>query len=215
MRYVEAKTENQKDYIKAIIKEDLTICLGPAGTGKSYIAIGVALELLERKDSEFRKIYITRPMESCGREAFPSLPGDIFEKYSPYMRPLLNILESFTGKKTLENLIRVGIIEVIPLELMRGMTFNNAIVILDEFQNASIDQAVMSVTRMGKDFCKMIYTGDIRQKDIGKTNYSGLEMMVDCLHRRHDLCEIIEFGPEDNQRNRKIIEILECFNLGL
>lgn len=207
-----AKTENQKKYIKGIKESDIIICTGMAGTGKSYVAIGYALELLNR--GRIDKIYLSRPMESTGGRDFPFLKGTLEEKLHPYYYPLYCIFYDLVGKKDTHKMIENGTIEIVPIELMRGLTFSDCVVIIDEAQNIDPQQAVMSITRMGEN-CKMIYTGDTKQTDLnyyGSSSYNGLELLLDGLKNRPDLAFHIKMLPEDVLRNPKIADILKALD---
>lgn len=172
-----AKTLNQKEYIKAINKDDLVFAIGPAGTGKTYIAVVNALAKLRK--GEIRKIILTRPAVEAG-EKLGFLPGDLKEKVDPYLRPLYDALYEVLGSKTVEEYIEKGIIEIAPLAYMRGRTLENAYVILDEAQNTTINQMKLFLTRLGFN-SKMVVTGDITQIDLPKKIDSGMINAVKLL----------------------------------
>lgn len=172
-----AKTLNQKEYIKAINRDDLVFAIGPAGTGKTYIAVVNALAKL--KSNEVKKIILTRPAVEAG-ENLGFLPGDLKEKVDPYLRPLYDALYEVLGSKTVEEYIEKGIIEIAPLAYMRGRTLESAYVILDEAQNTTINQMKLFLTRLGFN-SKMVVTGDITQIDLPKRIDSGLVNAVKLL----------------------------------
>ena len=172
-----AKTLNQKEYIKAINRDDLVFAIGPAGTGKTYIAVVNALAKL--KSNEVKKIILTRPAVEAG-ENLGFLPGDLKEKVDPYLRPLYDALYEVLGSKTVEEYIEKGIIEIAPLAYMRGRTLESAYVILDEAQNTTVNQMKLFLTRLGFN-SKMVVTGDITQIDLPKRIDSGLVNAVKLL----------------------------------
>ncbi|KFZ26434.1 MAG: PhoH-like protein [Candidatus Izimaplasma bacterium HR2] len=172
-----AKTLNQKEYIKAINRDDLVFAIGPAGTGKTYIAVVNALAKL--KKSEVKKIILTRPAVEAG-ESLGFLPGDLKEKVDPYLRPLYDALYEVLGSNTVEEYIEKGIIEIAPLAYMRGRTLENAYVILDEAQNTTINQMKLFLTRLGFN-SKMVVTGDITQIDLPRKIDSGMINAVKLL----------------------------------
>ena len=172
-----AKTLNQKEYIKAINRDDLVFAIGPAGTGKTYIAVVNALAKL--KKSEVKIIILTRPAVEAG-ESLGFLPGDLKEKVDPYLRPLYDALYEVLGSNTVEEYIEKGIIEIAPLAYMRGRTLENAYVILDEAQNTTINQMKLFLTRLGFN-SKMVVTGDITQIDLPRKIDSGMINAVKLL----------------------------------
>ncbi|MBN3039673.1 MAG: PhoH family protein [Candidatus Omnitrophica bacterium] len=156
------KTSGQSSYIEAIKKYDIVFSIGPAGTGKTYLAMAMAVNYLMQKN--VRRIILTRPALEAG-ESLGFLPGDMHEKLSPYLRPLYDALYDMTDVDVIENHLETGIIEIVPLAYMRGRTLNNAFVILDEAQNCTADQLRMFLTRLGFD-TKTVITGDITQSDL-------------------------------------------------
>ncbi len=172
-----AKTLNQKEYIKAINRDDLVFAIGPAGTGKTYIAVVNALAKL--KNNEIKKIILTRPAVEAG-ENLGFLPGDLKEKVDPYLRPLYDALYEVLGSKMVDEYIEKGIIEIAPLAYMRGRTLESAYVILDEAQNTTVNQMKLFLTRLGFN-SKMVVTGDITQIDLPKRIDSGLVNAVKLL----------------------------------
>lgn len=164
------KTEGQLSYLEAIKSNILTFCSGPAGCGKSFLACGLAAKWLE--SGRAKKIILTRPIVECGRK-LGSLPGELHEKIDPYMGPLYGTLEEFIEPKKLPTMKADGILSSSPLELMRGKTFNDCFVILDEAQNVDREQMLMFLTRIG-DNCKVVVNGDLRQIDLRYPDDSGL-----------------------------------------
>ncbi len=164
------KTKNQEDYIRTISENDLTIVTGPAGSGKTHIAIGLACEYLSL--GKIDKIILTRPLVTCGK-GLGYLPGDLKEKVDPYMIPLLDEMEIFFYNDAIKDLIEEGKIQIIPLELLRGRNFHRSFMILDETQNASFEQMKMFISRMGVK-SKCVLSGDIKQTDLIKNDLSFL-----------------------------------------
>ena len=165
---VKGLTPGQQDYLDTINLSVITLCTGPSGTGKTWIPVVRAVELLN--ESKFRKIVIARPIIPCGDD-LGHLPGDVSEKIEPYMKPIVDILEEFLEAKQLREYIESGVIELCPLAYMRGRTLNNCIMILDEAQNAKWEQIIMFMTRIG-DNSKIIISGDEDQKDTDGDAYS-------------------------------------------
>lgn len=203
---ITAKTPNQKKYCKSIYDNDLTLCEGPSGVGKDMVGIGISLQLIFSDKNTYNKLILTRPMVGCGSSEFPSLPGSIGDKVAPYAAPLFYIIEELIGKKESQKLIENGTINFIPIELMRGFTFDNCCVVLSEMQNSTPQQALMAITRMGNN-AKFVFNGDITQKDI--RYYSGLEILLDFL-KNTELAGIVQMTSQDNQRNPKINAILKA-----
>lgn len=205
-KLIYAKTINQKQYIKALDSKDLVFGIGPAGTGKTYIAVAHAVKLL--KDGKIKKIILTRPAVEAG-ESLGFLPGDLKEKVDPYLRPLYDALYEFLGYESVEGLIEKNVIEIAPLAYMRGRTLENAYVILDEAQNTTAKQMKMFLTRLGFN-SKMVVTGDISQIDLPKGVQSGL---VDATRLLSGINEIgiIEFEKVDVVRHPIVAKILERY----
>lgn len=211
-RRVEPKSENQKIYLDAIRDNDLTFGIGPAGTGKTYLAVAAAVHML--KAGSVRRVILARPAVEAG-EKLGFLPGDLEAKVNPYLRPLLDALQDMVDYQTLKRFMASDVVEVSPLAFMRGRTLNDAVVILDEAQNTTRGQMKMILTRMGQR-SKMIITGDTTQIDLPTPNESGLIDAVRRLRRvrgvsvvaltgvdivRHDLVQrIVEaYGEEDRE----------------
>mgnify|MGYP003632147574 FL=1 len=200
VKIVEAKTENQKEYIKLIIENDVIFCSGPSGSGKSFIASGIAAEHLHR--GEIDQVLITRPLVSTGKE-LGSLPGDLLEKIAPYLLPMQENFKHFLGRAYYGMYYNEGRIKYQPLEIMRGSTFNNTYMILDEAQNCTFEQIKMFITRMGQN-SKVLINGDTRQCDLSK---SGL---WDCIEKLKDVegVGISKLTRQDIQRNGILGRIL-------
>lgn len=201
---LEAKTPNQAKYIKAINSNVLTFGVGPAGVGKSFIVGCIAAELLRKKQIE--KIILTRPSVESGR-GLGFIPGELSDKFAPYVAPFREILEERLGKSTVEYMLKTGKIDPRPLEYMRGSTFKNAFVVFDEAQNATPAEMKMFLTRIGED-CTVVVNGDVKQKDIH--GMSGLE---DALNRVGDLpsVRVVQFGKEDIVRSGLVAQIVERY----
>jgi phosphate starvation-inducible PhoH-like protein len=167
---IEPFTKGQLKYIETMLSCDLTFCTGPAGTGKTYLAVAAAVSMLKKK--QIRKIVLARPAVEAG-ERLGFLPGDLQAKVNPYLRPLFDSLEDMMGFSQMRKFIEMDIIEIIPLAFMRGRTLNEAIIICDEAQNTSPSQMLMFLTRLGRG-SKMIITGDITQVDLEKGQKSGM-----------------------------------------
>lgn len=174
---IEPFTKGQQQYIRTMQKNDLTFCTGPAGTGKTYLAVAVAVSML--KAQKIRKIVLARPAVEAG-EKLGFLPGDIAAKVNPYLRPLFDSLEDMLDFGYMRKLMEMDIIEIIPLAFMRGRTLNEAAIICDEAQNTSPSQMLMFLTRMGRG-SKMIITGDITQMDLRTGEKSGLVDAINTL----------------------------------
>ena len=196
-----AKTDNQKDYVRSIVDNHVTMCIGPAGTGKSFVASGIASEHLHRKKIE--PVIITRPMACTGRD-IGAMPGDVGDKIKPYLLPMEENLRYFLGQGLYGAYFNKNQIRYEPLETMRGATFHNAYMILDEAQNCTLDQIKMFITRMGED-SKVIINGDIKQTDL--SHRSGLQTCIDRLETIQGV-GVIRFGYEDIQRHSIVGAIL-------
>lgn len=201
-----AKTLKQDEYINCIKKHDLIFSIGAAGTGKTYLAVCYAVS--ELKKGNYEKIILTRPAVEAG-ESLGFLPGDLKEKVDPYLRPLYDALYDMLGKDGAEGLIEKQVIEIAPLAYMRGRTLENAFIILDEAQNATIDQLKMFLTRLGFN-SKMVITGDISQVDLPSSKRSGLKLSRDILQ---DIPEVgsITFDHYDVVRHPLVGKIIEKF----
>ena len=197
-----------KNYIrfKALETNDIVFALGPAGTGKTYLAVMFALKYL--KTYKARRIVLVRPIVEAG-EKLGFLPGDLKEKIDPYLLPIYDALYEAIGKETVTKMIEKGTIEVAPLAYMRGRTLDNAIVILDEAQNATLTQMKMFLTRLGLN-SKMIVTGDITQIDLPNKSYSGLIEATSLLDDVKGI-KIIKFERNDVMRHPLVFKIIERY----
>jgi len=201
-----AKTINQKRYLSAIEQNDLVFATGPAGTGKTYVAIMHAVRQL--KNGNIRKIILTRPAVEAG-ESLGFLPGDLKEKIDPYLRPLYDALNEALGFKQTNELIENGVIEIAPLAYMRGRTLENAYVVLDEAQNTTTGQMKLFLSRLGFH-SKMIVTGDLTQVDLPRGANSGMNHAIEILRGVKGI-EVIEFERIDVIRHPLIQKILERY----
>ena len=203
---IAARTPNQQILVKTFSENDLTFALGPAGTGKTYVAIALAVRALKNK--EVRKIILSRPAVEAG-EKLGFLPGDMKDKIDPYLQPLYDALEDMIPAAKLKEYMEGNVIQIAPLAFMRGRTLNDAVIILDEAQNTTTHQIKMFLTRMGMG-SKMIITGDITQIDLPRTTVSGL---VQALHVLRDVPGIghVEFGKKDIVRHHLVQRIVEAY----
>lgn len=198
-----ARTENQKIYIRSIVENDVTFCTGPSGTGKSFIVAGIASEHLLK--DKIDSIIVTRPLICTGKD-IGSLPGELNDKIKPYLQPMEENLKYFLGRDHFGLYYNTRRIRFEPLETMRGATFHNAYMILDEAQNCTLDQIKMFITRMGEN-SKVIINGDTKQTDI--YNSSGLSYCIDRLSKTHGV-GICSLGYNDIQRNGILGAILHA-----
>lgn len=200
---ISAKNDHQKEYISEILNKDIIFGLGPAGTGKSYLAVAVAVYLLNIR--KIARLILVRPVVEAG-ESLGFLPGDLKEKVDPYLMPLYDALNDFLGKEVVEEFIENGIIEIAPLAFMRGRTLDNACIILDEAQNTTVAQMQMFLTRIGQN-SKAIITGDSSQVDL---NYSVRSGLIDAVCRLKDIegISFFNFEKSDVVRHKLVMEIL-------
>lgn len=203
---IEPFTETQKNYIHMMLTRDLTFCIGPAGTGKTYLAVAAAVSLLKKR--QIRKIVLARPAVEAG-ERLGFLPGDMQAKVNPYLRPLFDSLEDMMEFAQMRKFIEMDIIEIIPLAFMRGRTLNEAAIICDEAQNTSPSQMLMFLTRLGRG-SKMIITGDITQVDLEKGRTSG---MIDAVQTLRGIKGIglIELGEADIVRHKLVQSVVQAY----
>lgn len=201
-----AKTKTQAEYLRVMDKEELIFGIGPAGTGKTYLAVATAVSYL--KQNKVKKLILTRPAVEAG-EYLGFLPGDLKEKIDPYLRPLYDALHDFLGADTTNHLMESGAIEIAPLAYMRGKTLENAFIILDEAQNTTSSQMKMFLTRLGFS-SKMVITGDPSQVDLPKGQISGLRQALDLL-KDIDNIKTVEFKRLDVVRNPLVQKILERY----
>lgn len=200
----QAKTPAQGYYLDSLRESRLTIGTGPAGSGKSFLAMAVGIEKL--LSNEVSKIVLTRPVCEAG-ESLGFLPGTFEEKISPYLLPLLDALEDLVGPTMAKKLMETEKIEFAPLAYMRGRTFNNAYVILDEAQNTTIEQIKLFVTRAG-NYSTFVVNGDVTQSDLRGIPENGLEWLVRRLRGRSSMINVIEFSHSDIQRSELVKELL-------
>lgn len=200
------RTLNQKLYLKSMEDYDIVFGLGPAGTGKTYLAVLYALNRLKKNNA--KKIILVRPIVEAG-EKLGFLPGDFKEKIDPYLIPIYDGLYDALGKETVDRMIERGIIEVAPLAYMRGRTLENAVIILDEAQNTTLSQMKMFLTRLGFH-SKMIITGDVTQIDLPSKHNSGLIEAVTLLKDIEDI-KIIQFERFDVMRHPLVYKIIEKY----
>ncbi|MDD2680208.1 MAG: PhoH family protein [Candidatus Omnitrophica bacterium] len=201
------KTTGQREYVEAMKKFDIVFGIGPAGTGKTYLAMASAVEALKKE--EVRRIILTRPAIEAG-ESLGFLPGDMHEKISPYLRPLYDALYDMMEAERIEKYIETGIIEVAPLAYMRGRTLNDAFIILDEAQNCTAEQMKMFLTRLGFD-SKAVITGDITQSDLPNGKPIGLLQAQDILSNTEGI-KFIYFSGFDVVRHALVQRIIEAYD---
>jgi phosphate starvation-inducible protein PhoH and related proteins len=201
------KTVNQKRYVDAIRNSTITFGIGPAGTGKTFLAVAMAAAALTRR--EVNRIILTRPAVEAG-ERLGFLPGDLMAKIDPYLRPLFDALHDMLDPEKVATHLERNVIEVAPLAFMRGRTLNDSFVILDEAQNTTPEQMKMFLTRLGFG-SKMVITGDITQVDLPRDQQSGLIVVADILKDVEGV-EFVRFGGEDVVRHRLVQRIVEAYD---
>ena len=206
-RSIRPKTANQKRYVDAIEDHTITFGIGPAGTGKTYLAMAKAVSALQAK--KVNRIVLTRPAVEAG-EKLGFLPGTLNEKIDPYLRPLFDALHDMIDIETIPRMMQSGIIEVAPLAFMRGRTLNDAFIILDEAQNTTPEQMKMFLTRLGFG-SKMVITGDVTQIDLPNGQHSGLRIVRDILKSIDDIA-FLELTAEDVVRHRLIGDIVKAYD---
>ncbi len=205
-KVIEPSTSGQLKYIEAMLANDLTFCIGPAGTGKTYLAVAIAVAMLKKK--QIRRIVLARPAVEAG-EKLGFLPGDLAAKVNPYLRPLFDALEDMMDFPQMKKFIELDIIEIIPLAFMRGRTLNEAIIICDEAQNTMPLQMLMVLTRLGHG-SKMIITGDITQIDLEKGQKSGMIEAIETLRRIRGI-GFVELTQRDIVRHRLVQKIVRAY----
>ena len=203
---IKARTVNQKKMVQAVLDHDMVFAVGPAGTGKTYTAVALAVRALKAK--EVKRIVLTRPAVEAG-ENLGFLPGDLKDKLDPYLMPLYDALRDMIPSDKLANMIEMGIIEIAPLAFMRGRTLDKAFVILDEAQNTTTLQMKMFLTRMGMT-AKFVITGDMTQVDLPHRQKSGLNFALEILEGIDEIA-IIRLGKSDIIRHKLITKIIDAF----
>jgi len=203
---VAPKTINQKRYVDSIRSSTITFGIGPAGTGKTFLAVALAAAALSRR--EVNRIILTRPAVEAG-ERLGFLPGDLMAKVDPYLRPLFDALHDMLEPDRVSQYLERGAIEVAPLAFMRGRSLNDSFIILDEAQNTSPEQMKMFLTRLGFN-SKMVVTGDVTQIDLPRENDSGLIVVADILKDVEGI-EFVRFGEEDVVRHKLVRRIVEAY----
>jgi phosphate starvation-inducible PhoH-like protein len=205
-RRIAPRTQGQGRYIQSIREHDITFAVGPAGTGKTYLAVAVAVEAL--KHHQIRKIVLVRPAVEAG-ESLGFLPGDLHAKINPYLRPLLDALHEMMDYDQMKRYMEQDVIEVVPLAYMRGRTLNESFIILDEAQNTTIAQMKMFLTRMGQG-SKIVISGDTTQIDLPRQSASGL---IDAVARLRDIAgvSIVQLNKSDIVRHRLVQEIVRAY----
>ena len=203
---IRPKTANQKNYVDAIDTNTITFGIGPAGSGKTYLAMAKAVQALQAK--QFNRIILTRPAVEAG-ERLGFLPGTLHEKIDPYLRPLFDALNDLIDQDAIPRLMNSGVIEVAPLAYMRGRTLNDAFIILDEAQNTTAEQMKMFLTRLGFG-SKMVVTGDVTQVDLPNNSQSGLKIVQDILGDVADI-SFMHLTADDVVRNRLVGDIVTAY----
>lgn len=201
------KTKNQEEFWKTIDSSTIIFILGPSGTGKSSLSVSKGIEML--LDKRIKQLVITRPIVSCGEE-LGILPGNVYDKVSEYLAPILGYFEQFLDKKTVEKFFRSGIIKIVPISLIRGYTFHDTFVIIDECQNIQYGQALTILSRIGEN-SKMIFCGDLQQSDLNFKRKLPIENITEKLIGIDEQIKMIKFDYDDILRNpliRKIIAAL-------
>ena len=206
-KVIRAKTVGQQDYVKAMRAFDIVFAIGPAGTGKTYLAMAQAVSSLQRRDVD--RILLVRPAVEAG-ESLGFLPGDFQEKVGPYLRPLYDALYEMMPAEKIRKRLEMGVIEVAPLAYMRGRTLNNSFVILDEAQNTTLDQMKMFLTRLGFS-SKAVITGDVTQIDLSRKEDSGLVLIQSVLKSIEGI-NFIYLTGRDVVRHRLVQDIIRAFD---
>jgi len=206
-KVIKTRNPNQSQYVKSIKEHDINFGIGPAGTGKTYLAVACAVEALENE--KVRRIILTRPAVEAG-EKLGFLPGDLSQKVDPYLRPLFDAMFEMLGFETVERLIEKNVIEVAPLAFMRGRTLNEAFIILDEAQNTTTEQMKMFLTRMGFSSTAVI-TGDITQCDLPKHQKSGLRHVIEVLEGVEDI-GFTFYQAKDVVRHSLVQKIVKAYD---
>ena len=203
---IKCRSIGQKRYLDIVKRNTVTICVGPAGTGKTYLAMAMAVVALKNK--QISRIILTRPAVEAG-EKLGFLPGDLQDKVDPYLRPLYDALYDFLGAEGYQRMAESGVIEVAPLAYMRGRTLNDAFIILDEAQNCTREQMKMFLTRFGEG-SKVVVTGDVTQIDLPRERASGLKLSMEILKNIPDI-GIIQLTHKDVVRHTLVKSIIKAF----
>lgn len=203
---IQARSANQQKLVKAFHENDLTFALGPAGTGKTYVAIALAVKAL--KNREIRKLILSRPAVEAG-EKLGFLPGDMKDKIDPYLQPLYDALEDMIPSNKLKEYLETNVIQIAPLAFMRGRTLSDAVIILDEAQNTTTHQIKMFLTRLGMN-AKMVVTGDITQIDLPHSQTSGLVQALKVLQGVPGIAKV-KFEKKDIVRHQLVQRIVEAY----
>jgi len=205
-KIITPKSVNQKNYIDSIRNYDIVFGIGPAGTGKTYLAMAMAISALMKK--EVSRVVLTRPAVEAG-EKLGYLPGDLYEKVNPYLRPLYDALHDMMDFENASQLIQSGVLEVAPLAFMRGRTLNDSFIILDEAQNSTLEQMKMFLTRLGFD-SKTVITGDVTQTDLPEGKSSGLIQAREILAHIPEI-KFVHFTKEDVVRHPLVQKIIDAY----
>lgn len=205
-KLIQGRSKNQNRYLQAIREKDIVIGIGPAGTGKTYLAVAAAIDALKKK--QVARIILTRPAVEAG-ESLGFLPGDLYAKVNPYLRPLYDALYDMMEYEEVSRLIERGIIEIAPLAYMRGRTLNGSFIILDEGQNCTTAQMKMFLTRLGQT-SKIVVTGDVTQIDLPSGKKSGLVEIQTVLHHVSGI-EFVNFDEKDVVRHYLVQEIIKAY----
>jgi phosphate starvation-inducible PhoH-like protein len=205
-KVIKPSTKGQQKYIETMLANDLVFCIGPAGTGKTYLAVAIAVSMLKKK--QIRRIVLARPAVEAG-EKLGFLPGDLQAKVNPYLRPLFDALEDMMDFVQMKKFMELDIIEIIPLAFMRGRTLNESVIICDEAQNTSVLQMLMVLTRLGHG-SKMIITGDITQIDLEPGQKSGMIGAIETLRRIKGI-GYVRLNQKDIVRHRLVQNIVQAY----